>query len=90
MNNLLLLGDGESWARQRVDFAGLPEMALTFLQGAAGAADMPMTRLLGQSSSGLSATGESDVCNDARHDRGAAGAGPAECVNDFETPGCEV
>ncbi|WP_281011188.1 anti-CBASS protein Acb1 family protein [Lichenibacterium minor] len=77
MNNLLLLGDGETWSRQTVDFAGLPEMARTFLQVAAGAADIPVTRLLGQSSSGLSATGESDVRNDARHDRGAAGAGPA-------------
>ncbi len=63
MNNLLLLGDGESWSRQTVDFSGLPEMARTFLQVAAGAADIPVTRLLGQSPSGLSATGESDVRN---------------------------
>ncbi len=63
INNLLLLGDGESWARQRVDFAGLPEMVRTFLQMAAGAADIPVTRLLGQSPSGLSATGESDTRN---------------------------
>ena len=58
LNNLLLLGDGETWARQRVDFAGLPEMVRTFLQVAAGAADIPVTRLLGQSPAGLSATGE--------------------------------
>ncbi len=77
MNNLLLLGDGESWSRQTVDFAGLPEMARTFLQVAAGAADIPVTRLLGQSPAGLSATGESDVAQLLRHDRGAAGAGPA-------------
>ena len=57
LNNLLLLGDGETWARQRVDFAGLPEMVRTFLQVAAGAADIPVTRLLGQSPAGLSATG---------------------------------
>ena len=45
--NNLLLGDGESWSRQTVDFSGLPEMARTFLQVAAGAADkgpMPMHR----------------------------------------------
>ena len=45
--NNLLLGDGESWSRQSVDFSGLPEMARTFLQVAAGAADkgpMPMHR----------------------------------------------
>ncbi len=63
INNLLLLGDGESWSRQSVDFAGMPEMARTFLQVAAGAADIPVTRLLGQSPSGLSATGDSDVRN---------------------------
>ena len=59
----MLLGDGETWARQRIDFGGLPEMVRTFLQVAAGAADIPVTRLLGQSPSGLSATGESDVRN---------------------------
>ncbi len=40
INNLLLLGDGETWSRQSVDFGGLPEMVRTFLQVAAGAADM--------------------------------------------------
>ena len=63
INNLLLLGDGESWARQSVDFAGLPELVRTFLQVAAGAADIPVTRLLGQSPAGLSATGDSDTRN---------------------------
>ena len=63
INNLLLLGDGETWNRQKVDFAGLPEMVRTFLQVAAGAADFPVTRLLGQSPAGLSATGESDTRN---------------------------
>ena len=59
----MLLGDGETWARQRIDFAGLPEMVRTFLQVAAGAADIPVTRLLGQSPAGLSATGDSDTRN---------------------------
>ena len=63
MNNLLLLGDGETWARQKVDFAGLPEMVRTFLQIAAGAADIPVTRLLGQSPAGLSSTGDHDTRN---------------------------
>ena len=63
INNLLLLGDGETWSRQSVDFGGLPEMVRTFLQVAAGAADIPVTRLLGQSPAGLSATGDSDTRN---------------------------
>lgn len=56
INNLLLLGDGKSWAWQKMDFAGIPELVRTFLQVAAGAADIPVTRLLGQSPAGLSAT----------------------------------
>ncbi len=63
INNLLLLGDGETWARERVDFGGLPELVRTFLQVAAGAADVPVTRLLGQSPAGLSSTGDSDTRN---------------------------
>ena len=63
INNLLLLGDGETWNRQKIDFGGLPEMVKTFLQVAAGAADIPVTRLLGQSPAGLSATGDSDTRN---------------------------
>ena len=38
-------------------------MVRTFLQVAAGAADIPVTRLLGQSPAGLSATGDSDTRN---------------------------
>ena len=64
INNLLLLGDGETWARERVDFGGLPDLVRTFLQVAAGAADVPVTRLLGQSPAGLSATGDHDTRND--------------------------
>ncbi|MCW6510978.1 anti-CBASS protein Acb1 family protein [Lichenifustis flavocetrariae] len=63
LNNLLLLGDGETWTRQGIDFAGLPEMVRTFLQVAAGAADIPVTRLLGQSPAGLSSTGDHDIRN---------------------------
>lgn len=40
--NLLLLGDGESWARQRIDVGALPEMVRTFLQ-AAGAAEKALS-----------------------------------------------
>ena len=44
INNLLLLGDGETWNRQRIDFSGLPQMVQTFLQVAAGAADIGSPR----------------------------------------------
>ncbi len=77
MNNLLLLGDGESWSPQSVDFAGLPEMARTFLQVAAGAADIPVTRLLGPVAGGSVGDGRERRPELLRHDRGAPGTRPA-------------
>ncbi|MGJ0397423.1 MAG: DUF1073 domain-containing protein [Methylocystis sp.] len=63
INNMLLLGDGEEWNRHQINFTGLPDVLRLFLQIAAGAADIPVTRLLGQSPAGLSSTGESDTRN---------------------------
>lgn len=65
---LLLEGDGRSpegerYQQKQLDFSGLPEVARLFLQTAAGAADIPVTRLLGQSPAGLNATGDSDLRN---------------------------
>ncbi|WP_018263725.1 DUF1073 domain-containing protein [Methylobacterium sp. WSM2598] len=65
---LLLEGDGRSpegerYQQKQLDFAGLPEVARLFLQIAAGAADIPVTRLLGQSPAGLNATGDADLRN---------------------------
>ncbi|WP_128566318.1 DUF1073 domain-containing protein [Methylobacterium crusticola] len=65
---LLLEGDGRSpegerYQQKQIDFSGLPEVARLFLQVAAGAADIPVTRLIGQSPAGLNATGESDIRN---------------------------
>lgn len=61
--NMLLIGDGEEWDRKEVNFSMMPELARMFLQFAAGAADIPLTRLIGQSPAGLNATGESDTRN---------------------------
>ena len=65
---LLLEGDGRSpegerYQQKQLDFSGLPEVARLFLQTAAGAADIPVTRLLGQSPAGLNATGDADLRN---------------------------
>lgn len=66
-NMLLLEGDGkgagEQWEQKQLNFANLPELMQQFLQIVSGAADMPATRLLGQSPSGMNATGESDTRN---------------------------
>lgn len=54
---------GETWTQKQIRFQDLPELLQLFLQVAAGAADIPVTRLLGQSPAGMNATGESDIRN---------------------------
>lgn len=66
INMLLLEGDGttgETWEQKQIQFAQFPDLMRLFLQVAAGAADIPVTRLLGQSPAGLNATGDSDIRN---------------------------
>jgi len=53
----------EEWDRKQLSFAQLPEIMQQYLQIAAGAADIPATRLLGQAPAGLNATGEGDIRN---------------------------
>lgn len=54
---------GERWEQRSVSFSHLPELMRQYLQIAAGAADIPVTRLLGESPAGENATGESDLRN---------------------------
>lgn len=61
--NTLILGAGEEYDQKTINFAGLPDIHIRFLQEAAGAADMPVTRMLGQSPAGLNSTGEADLRN---------------------------
>lgn len=61
INNMLLLGDGETHTTKQISFTGLPDIHIRFLQEAAGAADIPVSRLMGQAPAGLNATGESDL-----------------------------
>lgn len=65
---LLLEGDGKSpsgevWQQKQLSFTGLPDVANLFLQIVSGAADVPVTRMLGQSPKGMNSTGESDLRN---------------------------
>jgi phage-related protein (TIGR01555 family) len=65
---LLLDGDGKSpegevYQQKQLSFDGLPDVVRLFLQIASGAADIPVTRMLGQSPAGLNATGDSDLRN---------------------------
>ena len=59
----MLLDKLDEHSRISVNFAGLPDILKTYLLLVSGAADIPVTRMLGQSPSGLSATGESDLRN---------------------------
>lgn len=59
----LLMDAEELYEQKSVNFAQLPELMRLFLMVAAGAADIPATRLLGQSPDGMNATGESDLRN---------------------------
>lgn len=60
---MLLLDKEEEWERITQAFQGLDEVMQMYLMIASGAADIPVTRMLGQSPKGLNATGDSDVRN---------------------------
>ena len=63
-NNGMLIVDGEEeYSQKNFTFAGLPDINHQALQAVSGAADIPITRFLGQSPAGMSSTGESDLRN---------------------------
>jgi phage-related protein (TIGR01555 family) len=83
--NGALMHDAEEIIGQKTaSFSGLPEVLDRFMMIAAGAADIPMTRLMGQAPGGMNATGESDTRN--YYDRVSAAQelemGPAMSVLD--------
>ena len=53
----------ETYGRNQINFSSLPEVMQSFLLMVSGAADIPLTRFLGQTPSGLSSTGEGDMKN---------------------------
>ena len=63
LHRSMLLDKEDDHSRIATPFGGLPEVLRTFLLIVSGAADIPVTRMIGQSPSGLSATGESDLRN---------------------------
>lgn len=63
INGDLLLDKEEEYEQKTASFATLPDVLMSFLQIVSGAADIPATRLLGQSPAGMNATGESDLRN---------------------------
>jgi len=61
LTNALVLDREEEWEQKTLTFQGVPEVLDRLLQVVAGAADMPVTRLLGRSPAGMNATGQSDL-----------------------------
>lgn len=63
-NNGMLIRDAEETHDSKTfAFAGLENVNNIMAQAGTGAADVPMTRLFGQSPGGLNATGDSDLSN---------------------------
>lgn len=58
--NALLLDAQEKWEQKQVSFTALVDVLNKLLEIASGAADIPVTRLLGTSPKGLNATGQAD------------------------------
>ena len=63
INGMLVLDGEETYNQKSANFASLRDILLAFFQIVSGAADIPVTRLLGQSPGGLNASGETDVRN---------------------------
>ena len=59
--NAVLMDAEEEYERKQTPVAGLAELLKDFATRVAAAAEMPVTLLMGQSPSGLNATGESDI-----------------------------
>jgi len=62
-NNAMILDAQEEIKTKTNTFAGLPELLEKYALFLVGASDIPATRLLGSSASGLNATGEGDLKN---------------------------
>jgi phage-related protein (TIGR01555 family) len=78
-NRMLLLGGTEKYEKKSNTFANLDKILREFAVDVCGAADIPMTRLFGQSAGGLNANGDNDVRN--YYDRIVA-----EQESDLQTP----
>lgn len=62
-NNMMLLDNEEGFESKNNTFAGLPDLLDRYALFLSAASDIPATRLLGSSASGLNATGEGDLKN---------------------------
>lgn len=62
-HGVMLLDAEDEYETKSYTFSGLDNVADRFMVVAAGSADIPLTRFLGQSPGGLNSTGEGDLAN---------------------------
>ncbi|WP_143141866.1 anti-CBASS protein Acb1 family protein, partial [Xylella fastidiosa] len=62
-NRMLLLDAKDEYTQKTNHFAGVKDVIEQFMMDISGAADIPATRLFGQSPQGMNATGDSDIRN---------------------------
>lgn len=62
-NNMLLLDGQEEFETKTNTFSGLPDLLDKFMQIVSAASDIPATRLLGKTATGLNADGSGDLKN---------------------------
>ncbi|MBB4569219.1 hypothetical protein GGE67_000729 [Rhizobium leucaenae] len=67
VNGTLILDSEEEYDSKSAPLAGLTDILMAFMQIVSGAADIPVTRLLGQSPAGLNATGDGDMKKTGSH-----------------------
>lgn len=63
INRMMVMDTEEDYEQKTQTFTGLVDMIEKFLSIVGGAADIPITRLLGSSPAGMNSTGESDIRN---------------------------
>jgi len=63
INKSLIHDSSEAYDRKQINFSNLPQLIQQFLLVVAGAADIPLTRFLGQSPGGMNSTGDGDMNN---------------------------
>jgi phage-related protein (TIGR01555 family) len=57
---MLAIDGAEEWDQRQITWAGMPDIMTAFLNAVAGAADIPLTRLLGVSPKGLQSNGDGE------------------------------
>jgi hypothetical protein len=62
-NGTVIIGGGEEWQARNVTFGSIADVHIRLWEEVAGAADIPLTRLLGRAPGGLNATGDHDTAN---------------------------